>query len=279
MRVGVNAGSSVVSARPRRAITASKGGQLALGGAGLLVLAVVWEVLPRAQIVDPTYFPPLSANLAELAGLLASSAFWIALGQTLGSWALGLTIASVAAVVIGMILGSIPVAREATASTIEFLRPIPSVALIPLVVLLYGTDLRSTLILVVYASFWQVLVQVLSGVTDVDPVARDTARSFRFRRSTIVGSVMWPTALPYLMTGLRLGAAVALIIEITGELIIGSPGLGKLISLAQSSGAVSMMYALVIVTGLIGVAVNGLARSAESRLLRWHTSIRGEEPR
>jgi NitT/TauT family transport system substrate-binding protein len=74
----------------------------------------------------------------------------------------------------------VPVLRALTASTIEFLRPIPSVALIPLVVLLYGSRPASALVLVVYASFWQVLVQVLHGVADVDPVARDTARSYRF---------------------------------------------------------------------------------------------------
>src|SRR5690606_15794782 len=127
--------------------------------------------------------------------------------------------------------------------------PIPSVALIPLAVLLYGTDMKATLLLVVYAAFWQVLVQVLYGVQDVDPVARETARSYRFSAWTQVRTLIWPTALPYIMTGFRLAAAVALILEITGELIIGSPGLGKQIAVAQSSGAVDTMYALVIVTG------------------------------
>ena len=77
-----------------------------------------------------------------------------------------------------------PLLRAATASTIEFLRPIPSVALIPLAVVLYGTGMRSTLLLVVYASFWQVLVQVLHGVADVDPVARETAQSYRLGAGT-----------------------------------------------------------------------------------------------
>ena len=72
----------------------------------------------------------------------------------------------------------VPYLRQATSSTIEFLRPIPSVALIPLAVLLYGSELRSVLLLVVYASFWQVLIQVLYGVQDVDPVAEETARSY-----------------------------------------------------------------------------------------------------
>jgi ABC-type nitrate/sulfonate/bicarbonate transport system permease component len=121
-----------------------------------------------------------------------------------------------------------------------------------------------------------VLVQVLYGVQDVDPVARDTARTYRFRTLTQARTVIWPTALPYVVTGFRLASAVALILTVTGELIIGTPGLGKLLAVAQQSGAVASMYALVIVTGLLGIAVNIFARLVERRVLRWHPSIRRE---
>jgi ABC-type nitrate/sulfonate/bicarbonate transport system permease component len=171
----------------------------------------------------------------------------------------------------------VPVLRAVTASTVEFLRPIPSVALIPLAVLLYGTALQSTLLLVVYAAFWQVLVQVLYGVADVDPVADETARSYRLGPWARVRYVLWPTALPYVFTGVRLAAAVALVLAVTTELIIGSPGLGAEIGVAQSSNAVPTMYALIVVTGLLGVGINIAARLAERRLLAWHQSVRGEE--
>jgi ABC-type nitrate/sulfonate/bicarbonate transport system permease component len=160
---------------------------------------------------------------------------------------------------------------------VEFLRPIPSVALIPLAVLLYGTDLQSTLLLVVYAAFWQILVQVLYGVADVDPVADETARSYRLGPWARVRYLLWPTALPYVLTGVRLAASVALVLAVTAELIIGAPGLGAEIAVAQSSQAIPDMYALVVVTGLIGVVINLGARVAERRLLSWHQSVRGEE--
>ncbi|MFE9171096.1 ABC transporter permease [Streptomyces kebangsaanensis] len=247
-----------------------------LGALGLLTLVVVLELVPRVGLVDERFLPPFSSMVSALAQEAGTSTFWAALGATLTGWAIGLTIALVAGVVLGIVIGSIPVVRAATSSTIEFLRPIPSVALIPLAVLLWGTDMKSTLVLVIYATFWQVLLQVLYGVRDVDPVARETARSYRFSPLTTVRTVTWPTALPYVMTGFRLGAAVALILEITGELVIGTPGLGKEIGVAQSSGAVPQMYALVIVTGLIGVVVNLVARWGERRALRWHPSIRAE---
>jgi len=210
----------------------------------------------------------------SLAGQLTLADFWTAFAQTVRGWALGLAVAMIAGIVVGVVLGSVPLLRALTASTIEFLRPIPSVALIPLVVLIYGSRPPSALVLVVYAAFWQVLVQVLYGVADVDPVVRDTARSYRFSRRAVVRTVLWPTAMPYVVTGFRLAASVALILQVTAELIIGVPGLGRSIGVAQSSGAVPETYALVIVVGLLGVAVNASARAVERRALRWHTSVR-----
>ncbi len=249
---------------------------LLLGVLGLLGFGLLLEALPRLGVVDEAALPPTSAILRALVDVLGTASFWTALGETMRAWAIGLTIASVAAIAVGLLLGSIPALRAVTASTVEFLRPIPSVALIPLAVLLYGTSIESTLLLVVYACFWQVLVQVVSGVADVDPVAADTARSYGLGPWARVRWVTWPTALPYVMTGLRLAASVALVLAITVELVTGAPGLGSEIALAQSGGAVALTYALVVVTGLVGVLVNLLARAVERRALSWHPSVRGE---
>ena len=110
--------------------------------------------------------------------------------------------------------------------------------------------------LITYAAFWQVLIQVLYGVADVDMVANNTAKTYGLGMLARIRYVVFPTALPYLMTGVRLAATVALVLAITAELVIGSPGLGREIALAQSGGAISGMYALVLATGLIGVLIN-----------------------
>jgi ABC-type nitrate/sulfonate/bicarbonate transport system permease component len=252
--------------------------RLLLGVAGLLGFGVLLELLPRLGLVSDRFVPPTSRILADLATQAREQEFWLAVADTVRTWLSGLAIAVVAGVLVGVLLGSVPLLRAATSSTIEFLRPIPSVALIPLVVVLYGSTVTSTLVLVVYAAFWQVLIQVLYGVADVDPVARDTAASFRLGRWTRVRYLIWPTALPYVMTGVRLAATVALILTITGELVIGSPGLGREIANARVSGAVPTMYALIVVTGLFGVVANLLTRQAERRVLAWHPAQRAEVP-
>lgn len=241
-----------------------------------MAVLFLWEIAARLGWVNPEYLPPASTVLLQLVASVASLAFWQDLGYTMRSWAIGLAAATVAGCGLGLLVGSSAFLRRATHSTIEFLRPIPSVALIPLAVLLFGTRIGSSLLLIVYASFWQVLLQVLYGVADVDVVADDVAKSYGLRRFARMRYLVWPTTLPYLMTGIRLAAAVALILAITAELVIGAPGLGKQIALAESGGAVAEMYALIVASGLVGVAINIAMRRVERRVLAWHTSVRSE---
>ena len=251
--------------------------KILLGTCGIVGFLATWELIPRLGIVHERFLPPASEVVVELLTSLGSSTVWIAIGETLFAWFIGLSIAVIAAVLAGFLIGSSRFLKKATHSTIEFLRPVPSVALIPLAVLLFGARIESTLLLVIYAAFWPVLIQVLYGVADVDSVANDTAKSYRLGALARIRYVVWPTALPYLITGIRLAAAVALILAITAELNIGSPGLGKEIAVAQAGGAVTQMYALVLVTGLLGMLINSGLRFAEGQLLSWHISARKED--
>ena len=247
-----------------------------LGVVGLAGTAAAFEVVPRVADLPASTLPPLSAILAALADEVRDRAFWEALLATVEQWSLGLAIAVVAGIAVGAVIGSTPLLRRVTASTVEFLRPIPSVALVPLAVLLFGTGLESALVLVVYAAFWQVLVQTLYGAADVDPVAEETARCYGLGRLARLRYVLWPTAQPYVATGVRLAASVALILAVTAELVIGSPGLGREIAAAQSGGASALVYGLILVTGLLGLIVNVGVRTLERRMLAWHVSVRGE---
>lgn len=246
------------------------------GAIGFAVVAVLFELAPRVGLVSPLYLPPFSDVMSELWRQVLGAALWEAVRQTLEAMMLGLLIAVPPAVSLGLIVGSSPVLIKATSVVTEFLRTIPSVALIPLAVLLYGTSVGSSLLLIVYASFWQVFIQMLYGAQDVDPVAKDTAIAFRFGRLAQLRYVTWPTCIPYAVTGVRLATAVALILAITAELVIGSPGLGREIAVAQGSGAVTAMYALLAMAGVLGVAINLVTRAWANRFLKWHVSVRDE---
>jgi ABC-type nitrate/sulfonate/bicarbonate transport system permease component len=233
-----------------------------------------FEFLSRAEILSSRNFPPVTDMFSALWDELGTSGLWEAVGQTLEGWALGLGIAAGLAIPLGVVIGSSRLLYRSVRMIVEFLRPIPSVALIPLAILIYGTGLQSKVFLATFAAFWVLLVQTLYGVQDVDPVATDTARSFGFSRTQQLFRVTLPSSIPYIATGIRMASTVSLILVITAELVIGSPGLGRDINIARSGGNVELMYALIIVTGLLGWTLNGVFARGERRVLHWHPSQR-----
>ena len=250
----------------------------ALGLLGVLGFGATWEVVARAGVVDRDYLPTFTTTVARLVTELGTAKLWSVLGDTVLTWSIGLAISVSAALVLGTVLGLVPFLRRATHTMVELLRPIPSVAIIPLAVLLAGLSREAALIVVVYAPFWQVLIQVMYGIADVDTVARDTARSFGLGRWHRLRHLVLPTALPYVITGFRLAASIALVLTITAELVIPTPGIGMQINLYRSAPDAPGLYALVLVTGFLGLLVNLGTRAVERRVLHWHPSVRKEGP-
>ncbi|MEL5991563.1 ABC transporter permease [Microbacterium phosphatis] len=265
---------AVAQARDRRRRLRPR--RLLLGLAGVVSFLLVWELVSRTGVVDPTNLPPASVVLVTFGANATLTGTWIALGQTVLSWALGMLLALALAAPLGVVIGLSPFLTRATRSTVEFLRPIPSVGLIPLAVLALAVPLQQSLLIITYGAFWQIFIQVLYGVADVDSVAMSTARSYGFTWWQRVRDVVFPTMLPYLLTGIRLAAAVALILAVTAELVIGTPGLGRQLSLSKEAGLYASTYALVLLTGMLGVVINVGVRAAERRLLSWHQSVRGD---
>jgi ABC-type nitrate/sulfonate/bicarbonate transport system permease component len=206
--------------------------------------------------------------------MIQTGTFWKALAETVRGWAIGLGLAAVLAIPIGITLGSSDFAASAFRVPIEFLRPIPSAALIPLLFLTLGTTLNSEVFLATFGAFWPLLVQTMYGVRDVDPVAIDTARSFRLARSERLFRVTLPSALPYIFTGIRISSTVALILAFTAELFMGTPGLGQRMNYVESFGLNDQIYALALATGFLGVAIHFAVSAVEKRVLRWHPSQR-----
>jgi ABC-type nitrate/sulfonate/bicarbonate transport system permease component len=241
---------------------------------GVAVTVAVFEVAPRVGLLPRASFPPVSEMVAAAVDLTAEGTLLPAVGNTVSAWAKALAIAVVIAVPLGALLGGSRLALLLGRAPIEFLRPIPSVALIPVLILIYNAEPALTVALGAFGATFPLLYQAMYGIADVDPVARDTARAFRLGWAARVRSLVLPSMAPYLATGLRLSASVALILVVTGEYVAGVEGLGREVFATQSGGAYDRMYAYVLVAGLLGLAVNGTFGLAERRLLFWHPSQR-----
>jgi NitT/TauT family transport system permease protein len=179
-------------------------------------------------------------------------------------------------VLAGLLLGGVPGLGTAVRPALEFLRPIPSVALIPLVSLILGAGLPTEATLIVYAAVWPVLFNTLYGLQDVDPVPRETLRVFGFGRAAVLWLVSLPAAAPFIATGVRLAAAVALILAVGTEILAGfGQGLGVFIAQAQQvpDGTTDVLAGTVWAGGL-GLLSNALLVRGERRLFRWHVAAR-----
>ena len=240
--------------------------------AGALAL---WEIVSRSGLISQSDLPAMTTTMQELWSLMQTGEFWKNFAYTVRGWALGIGIATVLAVPLGILLGASELAGRAFRVPIEFLRPIPSAVLIPLLFLTLGPSLKSEVFLAAFGAFWPLLVQTIYGVRDVDPVATDTARSFGVGSFERLYRITLPSAMPYIATGLRISSTVSLILAFTAELFMGTPGLGQAMNFAQSYGLNDQLYALAIATGFLGLAVHFLMAALERRVLHWHPSQRG----
>ena len=236
----------------------------------------IWQLVSRAGLISEQDLPSMTTTVERLWSLMHTSDFWIAFLRTVRGWALGLLLATVLAVPIGIFLGSSEFAGRAFRVPIEFLRPIPSAALIPVLFLTLGTTLKSEVFLATFGAFWPLLIQTIYGVRDVDPLAVDTGRSFRLGRFERLYRITLPSAVPYIMTGVRISSQVSLILAFTAELFMGVPGLGQEVNYASSYGLTVDLYAYALATGILGVAIHLAVSALERRVLRWHPSQRVE---
>lgn len=242
----------------------------------LVAVATAWQLAVTGGLLSPNYFPGLPALAQELAEQMTSVEVWTAILQTLAGWALGLLIAVPTAVTLGVAIGSSWLTFRAVRPVIEFLRPVPSVSYLPLAVIALGTQLRMTVFLVALGSFWPVLLQTMYGVRDQDVVTVDTARAFRFGYLDRMRIVVLPSALPYIMTGVRISSTVALILAVTSGMVVGAPGIGRGILRAQLAGNTAEMYSLIFLAGVLGWSIDYSVRRVQRLIMRTHPAQRAE---
>lgn len=243
-----------------------------LGAAGIACAICLMELATVSGLVQSRDVPPAFVVIKTFFDDLGTSHFWTVMGQTMSQWGIGFVIALAISIPLGIAIGASDLLWRALRPTIEFLRPVPPVAFLALLILLYGPTAKSSIILVVFGSMWSVLIQVIYGMRDRDEIMLQTARSLGLDRWKQITSVTLPSILPYLATGLRLGVAYALIGCISAQVLVGAPGLGSEVWLDFQNGAITLAYSYTLAAGLLGMALHLGAARFESHFLRWHYS-------
>jgi ABC-type nitrate/sulfonate/bicarbonate transport system permease component len=233
-------------------------------------MLLFWEITARAAPTLQLYIPPLSQTLQALGQLLLSGAIAKHLGVSLIRFSEGYLLAAAIAVSLGIVLGYFHWLHGWLEMLIEFLRPMPSVAIIPVAVLMLGIGDSMIVAVTVYASMWPILINTIDGVRHIESTLVDTGRSFGLGRGRILWQIILPGASPYIVTGLRIGLSIALILVTTAEMIVGSKGLGFFILDEERSMNSANMYAGIIVVAVLGYALNRGFLTLEAKAMKWH---------
>jgi len=249
--------------------------RIALGATGLIAVFGIAQLAVLLSGANRNTFPLPSSVLGGVVSLAGTSAFWSSFGGTVTAWAEALAVSIVIGVLAGLLLGSFPAVQSALTPVIEFLRPIPSVVLVPTILLIAADPMRTQVVAIVFAAVWPVLINTIYGVRSVDPVAVATLRSFGFGPLAVAGRVSLPSAAPFIATGIRIAASLAFIVAVAVELVTtGVTGLGAY-AIVTESGTVDLtpLLALAVWSGLFGLVINGVFTAADRRAFRWHHAL------
>jgi ABC-type nitrate/sulfonate/bicarbonate transport system permease component len=231
-------------------------------------LVAVWEVAARAA--DNPFFPPPDTIVRNGAsrwlrtGTLYDDVL-PSLGRVLGGWA----IAVVVGVALGTALGRSRTGMDYLGPVFAFARAVPPPVLIPVFLVLFGLGVGTQLATIVAGAVWPVLLNTVDGVRSVDSTQWETARSFRTPAYHRIGLVVLPAALPKIFAGLRLSLSIALILMVVSEMVGAVNGIGYQLLFAQRQFDFAVMWAGIVLLGILGYGLNAALLAVERRALRW----------
>ena len=244
---------------------------------GLALFALIlllWEFASANNLVDQVSIPRVSAIVASWVAIVKNGQLAGALAPSLGRIFSGFGLAAIVAVPLGLLMGSIALLYRLMEPLTEFIRPIPAAAYIPVAILFLGIGNEMKIFVVFLACLFPILLNTYGGVRGVDPVLVDTGRTFGISRFRALCQIVFPAALPSILTGMRISLGIALIVVVVAEMIAGNSGIGYYILDMQRSFRVPEMFAGIFTLGLLGFIINFVFLKIEQHFLRWRgTSV------
>jgi sulfonate transport system permease protein len=243
--------------------------------AALLAFLALWWFASHGEWVSRVFMPTPEATWESLLQGFSAAPGTDAADLRTASWQtfvrmlLGWGLASLIGVALGTLIGMSVMARQWIAPTLEFLRPLPASAVLPLAISIFGLSPVMVLFVVSFGAMWPVLLATVQGLANVEPRLREVAAGLQMSRTAFAWKIGLPATLPDILAGMRLSMTVSLIVAVVGEMIASQAGLGQAILLAARSFRASELFAGIVLLGALGFISNALLAVLEHRLLRW----------
>ena len=234
----------------------------------------IWQLIASLKLVSPVFLPGPDRAWASLVRGFSSGDLATKLAGTIEHMAYGWLAASIAGIALGALIGSSPKMRTYVAPSLEFLRPLPVSAIIPVAIALFGLTQSMALFVIAFGAIWPTLLATVHGFAAVEPRLYEVARVLHLSRLAVIFKIALPSASPDILSGMRLSLTVALILAVVCEILAGLDGLGHWVLLSARAFRSADLFAGVILLGVTGYVTSMAMSLAEHRLLAWQSSQR-----
>ncbi|HEY7554131.1 MAG TPA: ABC transporter permease [Candidatus Binatia bacterium] len=240
-----------------------------LGVIGVVGFFLGWELATRFGILNPFYFPPFTKIIAKGYELFANGSIWEHMWFSLTNFAIGFVVSVALGVVIGVPMGWYKNVSKTFDPLLSGVYATPLIALLPLIIMMFGLGAISKIIMTVLAAVFPILINTMVGIANTDHRLITMARAFGAKDSTIFLKVSVPGSLPYIVAGMRVALGRALVYIVVAEQYGAATGLGYLSSVAAQRFQMAAMFVPIVMIAALGAGLNELLKMLENRLEKW----------
>ena len=231
------------------------------------VIGTIWEIIGQVGLLNPLFFAWPSTILNALYEIIADPHFFSHLSVSLFELVVGYTIAGSIAVPVGILMGRSRIIENLLDPYISALNAVPRIALMPLVILIFGIGLSSKIFLVFLGSFFPILINTFQGVKNINPLMVDMARTFGTKKPAMVLEVYFPSIMPFMLAGFRIGLSLGFIMVVVGEFFAATQGVGYMIAYEAGMYNTSAVLAWVLIISGLTIFLTELVKYFERK--RW----------
>lgn len=234
-----------------------------------IVLLLLWEFISRTQIVNPKLFPPPSSIIGTFIHMVLNGVLFndvsISLGRIIGGFLLG----TIPGILLGLLMGMYLPFRYFFRPIIMSMMPIPTIALLPIIMMIFGINEMSKLVTIAGSVFFPVVINTAAGVANIDQIYLDVARNYGAKSKDFFLKIALPGALPVMMEGIQMGQAIALLTIVAAEMIGAHSGIGYLIWSSYKVFSLKEMYVGLVLISFFGYLFSLLLRWLQKKLIPW----------
>lgn len=240
-----------------------------IGVASPLVLVVLWEVFARLGVIDVRFFPAPTHILVALLEMVQTGELWAHVSVSLLRIVIGFALGAIPGLILGLMMGLSPLIRTALQPIMDALYPIPKIAILPLVLMIFGLGEMTKYVIIAIGVVFVVAINTVAGVVNIDRIYMDVGRNYGASRMDFYRTIALPGALPMIFAGLKLGMGISFLLIVAAEFVGAQAGIGYMIWNSWQVFYIEQLYVGLFLISVLGLLFSALVDYVERLTVPW----------